>query len=171
MFDITDYCIAGNFRGVQISFCAISSWFVCLIFVLSNLHRKTHPSLHKFSVLNFVLIDWESKEWNLGPTNISRYTVVLTCSLQCAGMCIAVVHILYSEKCTTAQSFKFGNSGPQPPSMMSLLRYKPSLVVDPILVACDLQLKEGLGWAVFVGTSSHPTLALFSSVYFKVRLS
>ena len=38
------YRIVGNFRGVQISFCAISSWFVCLIFVLSILHRKTRPS-------------------------------------------------------------------------------------------------------------------------------
>ena len=38
------YRIAGNFRDVQILFCAISSWFRCLIFILSILHRKTRPS-------------------------------------------------------------------------------------------------------------------------------
>ena len=38
-----EYCIAGNICGVQISFCAISSWFVCLIFILSvNIYTGKH---------------------------------------------------------------------------------------------------------------------------------
>jgi len=69
------YCIVGNFRGVQISFCAISSWFVFNF-------RSVHFTQENTSIITcvlcvkFVSIDWEREEWNLDPTTISRHTVL-----------------------------------------------------------------------------------------------
>ena len=55
-------------------------------------------------------------------------------------------------------SFKFGDSGSQPPNVKSLLQYtcKPSFIVDQVLLACNLKLREGLGRAIFISTPSHP---------------
>jgi len=46
--------------------------------------------------------------------------------------------------------FTFGNSGLQPPNVMS----PPGLMLDWVLVACDLKLRESFGQAIYVGTSS-----------------
>ena len=55
-------------------------------------------------------------------------------------------------------SFKFGNSRPRPPNVMSPSRCKPSVVVDQVPVSCDFKLRENL-------SSAHlPILALSKSV-------
>ena len=58
-------------------------------------------------------------------------------------------------------SFKFGDLGPQPPNVTSLLQCKPSLVIDRVPVACNFKLTEGLCWAVSL--AHLPILALSST--------
>ena len=68
------YCIVGNYCGVQI-LCYLR--FMCLIlFCPFYTGKHVHHNIC-FVCWIFILIDWERKERNLDPTNISRYTVVI----------------------------------------------------------------------------------------------
>ena len=72
------YLIVGNFHGIQMLFCTIFSWFVCLIFCSVRFTQENTPIItYVLCVKFFVLIDWKWKQWNLDPTNISRYNMVL----------------------------------------------------------------------------------------------
>ena len=80
----------------------------------------------------------------------------------------------FGQKChiLNLARFKIGNLVSQCPNVTSPLWCKPSLVVDCVPVACDLKLREGLGWVVLL--AHLPILVVFSTgylLYFEVRRS